>query len=62
MDQDPEKLFPLIRRINDLLGANEERLVPTSTQMLQPPPRKIRDPVAVLNPPSPESRILPLPF
>jgi hypothetical protein len=30
-EQAPEKLFPLIRRINDLLGAKEKRLVATST-------------------------------
>jgi len=32
MEQDPEKLFPRIQRVNELLGANEKRLVPTSTQ------------------------------
>ena len=37
MEQDPKKLFPLVRRINELLGAKEKRLVPTSTQMLQSP-------------------------
>ena len=37
MEQDPEQLFPLIRCINELLGAKETRLVPTSTQMLQSP-------------------------
>jgi hypothetical protein len=37
MEQDPEKLFPLIRRINELLEAKEKRLVPTSTEMLQSP-------------------------
>ena len=37
MEQGPEKLVPLIRRINELLGAKEKRLVPTSTQMLQSP-------------------------
>ena len=37
MEQDLERLFPLVRRINELLGAKEKRLVPTSTQMLQPP-------------------------
>ena len=37
MEQGPKKLFPFNRRINDLLGTKEKRLVPTRTQMLQSP-------------------------
>jgi len=29
MEQDPEKLFPLIQRVNELLAAKEKRLMPT---------------------------------
>ena len=37
IEQDLEKMFQLIRWINELLEAKEKRLVPTSTQMLQSP-------------------------
>jgi hypothetical protein len=35
MERDFERLFHLVRRINNPLGAKEKRLVPPSTQMSQ---------------------------